>query len=230
MYGLIGGGQVIKHVVDRLTTAETLENSIEIKCDGRSVSLKDYEGIIIMNIAYYGGGMNMWDRAMDIEPDSPSMHGSKSPEFFASKSNLESFRLDSNSDDVRRRLMNRRRRISSSNANQCQSFNDRMLEVIGVRMANLAVGQIGLPTGERLEQWQIEIKLKRSIAMQIDERDAPGCGSVMITRRSGHHAPALSDAFERERGCSPISPSVGKGTGFSDRRRWTVSIRSLGDA
>eukprot|EP00940_MAST-03C_sp_MAST-3C-sp2_P002050 g2050.t1 len=218
VYGLIGGGQVIKHVVDRLTTAETLENSIEIKCDGRSVSLKDYEGIIIMNIAYYGGGMNMWDRAMDIEPDSPSMHGSKSPEFFASKSNLESFRLDSNSDDVRRRLMNHRRRISSSNANQCQSFNDRMLEVIGVRMANLAVGQIGLPTGERLEQCsKIEIKLKRSIAMQIDGEPEmlPAGGSVMIT----HHQQAIM--LQRSQTLSSESAGVlrsvlqwGKAQGF----------------
>ena len=51
----------------------------------------------------------------------------------------------------------------------CQSFNDGLLEVVGVRMTNLAVGQIGLPTGERIAQCaEIDIEILKNVAMQID--------------------------------------------------------------
>lgn len=40
---------------------------------------------------------------------------------------------------------------------------------IQVRMTNLAVGQIGLPTGERIAQCaEIDIEILQSLAMQID--------------------------------------------------------------
>lgn len=51
----------------------------------------------------------------------------------------------------------------------CQSFNDGLLEVVGVRMTNLAVGQIGLPTGERIAQCaEIDIEILKNVPMQID--------------------------------------------------------------
>eukprot|EP00939_MAST-03C_sp_MAST-3C-sp1_P000163 g163.t1 len=201
IYGMIGGAQVIKHVLDRFIASddETFSNSIKIRCDGRLVDLTGYEGIIIMNIPFYGGGMNMWDRAMDIEPDSPALHARKPPEDAKIFESLSTKRYTGsggdeddggeNDEDARFHRRLRRRRRSSNATKSCQSFNDKMLEVVGVRMANLAVGQIGLPTGERLDQCRrIDIELTRSLAMQIDgEPEMVKAGGKLMIR---HHQQA----------------------------------------
>lgn len=207
IYALIGGSQVIQHALRRFLAndKDVFPRSIRLVCDGRPINLDGYEGIIILNIPYYGGGMNVWRHAMEITPASPALRP-RDPSSFSSTTSSSSFSADLPIDmlssatsssrtrgSVSERKMepialetkSHRNSVASNSSNSsnvgrgprtrgyrtkaCQSFNDGLLEVVGVRMANLAVGQIGLPTGERLAQCaKIDIELTRRLAMQID--------------------------------------------------------------
>lgn len=156
VYALIGGHQVLKHVV-HTNKEESFSKSIRLSCDGVALDLEGFEGIIILNIPSYGGGLNVWASAEDVQPPSPVLMS-------MSQRNATS----DASDDVRK--SSRRPRRCSDNSNRAtQSFNDGRLEVVGVRMVHLAVGHVGLPTGERLSQCaNIDIELLRHVPMQVD--------------------------------------------------------------
>ena len=79
IYAMIGGFQVIKQALHRIQRKDEFPKSIKMTCDGREVNLDGYEGIIILNIPYYGGGMNVWGRAEEIAPPSPQLSPRNSP-------------------------------------------------------------------------------------------------------------------------------------------------------
>ena len=96
IYAIIGGTQVIQHFFKRFLASpkELFPRSIALKCDGRRVNLDAYEGIVILNIPYYGGGMNVWRQAMEVTPDSPALRPRTPSEDYMS-TKLDSMMLES---------------------------------------------------------------------------------------------------------------------------------------
>ena len=87
---------MIQHFIKRFLASpkELFPRSIALKCDGRRVNLDAYEGIVILNIPYYGGGMNVWRQAMEVTPDSPALRPRTPSEDYMS-TKLDSMMLES---------------------------------------------------------------------------------------------------------------------------------------
>ena len=53
-FGLLSGAEMLSQ------TYKNLHKRIELECDGVVVTLPSLQGIVIMNIPSYSGGMNFW--------------------------------------------------------------------------------------------------------------------------------------------------------------------------
>lgn len=53
-YGVLGGKELLQK------TFKNLEQRVQLECDGRRIPLPSLQGIVVLNIASYGGGSNFW--------------------------------------------------------------------------------------------------------------------------------------------------------------------------
>jgi diacylglycerol kinase (ATP) len=54
LYGLLGSKEIVQR------TCKNLEQKVLLECDGTQIPLKNVEGIVVLNIPSYTGGVNFW--------------------------------------------------------------------------------------------------------------------------------------------------------------------------
>uniref|UniRef100_A0A8C8U7X5 Diacylglycerol kinase n=2 Tax=Peromyscus maniculatus bairdii TaxID=230844 RepID=A0A8C8U7X5_PERMB len=71
-YGLLGSKQLLR------SSYRKLEERIHLECDGKAISLPNLQGIVVLNITSYAGGVNFWGRnRATAEYDAPAMDDGK---------------------------------------------------------------------------------------------------------------------------------------------------------
>jgi diacylglycerol kinase (ATP) len=54
LYGLLGSKELVQR------TYKNLEQKVLLECDGTKIPLKNVQGIVVLNIPSYTGGVNFW--------------------------------------------------------------------------------------------------------------------------------------------------------------------------
>jgi diacylglycerol kinase (ATP) len=54
LYGLLGSKEFVQR------TYKNLEQKVLLECDGTKIPLKNVQGIVVLNIPSYTGGVNFW--------------------------------------------------------------------------------------------------------------------------------------------------------------------------
>lgn len=54
LYGFLGGKEFVQR------TYKNLEQKVLLECDGIQIPLKNVQGIVVLNIPSYTGGVNFW--------------------------------------------------------------------------------------------------------------------------------------------------------------------------
>lgn len=54
LYGILGSKEFLQR------TCKNLEQKILLECDGTTIPLKNVQGIVVLNIPSYTGGVNFW--------------------------------------------------------------------------------------------------------------------------------------------------------------------------
>eukprot|EP00933_Yihiella_yeosuensis_P005921 TRINITY_DN110537_c0_g1_i1.p1 TRINITY_DN110537_c0_g1~~TRINITY_DN110537_c0_g1_i1.p1 ORF type:complete len:574 (+),score=82.76 TRINITY_DN110537_c0_g1_i1:17-1738(+) len=127
-----------------------IASKISLECDGQLVHVpSNLEGIIVLNIASFGGGTNLWGTPED-EDDEEDSDDSDSR---SSKSSKSSPRASCE------HLQNLR-----------SSMQDKKLEVVGVHgIFHLGASQVGLYKAKRLAQASsVKIKNKAALPIEVD--------------------------------------------------------------
>ncbi|XP_021044191.1 diacylglycerol kinase kappa [Mus pahari] len=71
-YGLLGSKEVLQR------SYRKLEERIHLECDGEAVSLPNLQGVVVLNITSYAGGVNFWGRnRATTEYDVPAINDGK---------------------------------------------------------------------------------------------------------------------------------------------------------
>mmetsp|Transcript_19281 Transcript_19281/g.25128 ORF Transcript_19281/g.25128 Transcript_19281/m.25128 type:complete len:722 (-) Transcript_19281:24-2189(-) len=178
-YASSGGQEILMQRFIDFATHVTLE------CDGRSVPLPvGCEGLIVLNIESYGGGVDLWCGKSDVSDgddgeDKLGMRRSRSlssnralDKTFSSFEGSQSIEKKEKSyNDLHFEQM--KRRLSKENVSEkfsIPSYQDKMLEVVGVSSSfQLGAAQVGLARPTRLCQGRhIRIRTKKSLPVQMD--------------------------------------------------------------
>lgn len=131
-----------------------IASKITLECDGVEIEVPpSVEGVVVLNIASFGGGCDLWGEASDIDEDSDSSDGTPEPS------------TKGDNDGRRHRL---RRSLSLSQARP--SMQDQRLEVVGVHGSfHLGAAQVGLYAATRLAQaHEVKITTKATLPIQVD--------------------------------------------------------------
>ena len=54
LYGLLGSKELVQR------TFKNLEQKVLLECDGAKIPLRNVQGIVVLNIPSYTGGVNFW--------------------------------------------------------------------------------------------------------------------------------------------------------------------------
>ena len=54
LYGFLGSKELVQR------TYKNLEQKVLLECDGTKIPLKNVQGIVVLNIPSYTGGVNFW--------------------------------------------------------------------------------------------------------------------------------------------------------------------------
>ena len=54
LYGLLGSKELVQR------TFKNLEQKVLLECDGAKIPLRNVQGIVVLNITSYTGGVNFW--------------------------------------------------------------------------------------------------------------------------------------------------------------------------
>lgn len=166
-YGVFGAEDII------MASSVNVRKEIKLVADGVEVSLpSDSQGIIIMNIDSYAGGVPLWSHGTPRR--SVTVRSLKSPR--RSKSmNMLSRRSNSiehvDSTDDLQILMSDDERIDRVTAcDRESSCQDGILEIVSIRGAfHLGQIKVGLSNAQRLCQCrEVEITIKNKVAVQVD--------------------------------------------------------------
>lgn len=164
-----GTKEILMHRFSDFSTQVALE------CDGKRVVLpRGIEGLIVLNIESYGAGSDLWGAELP-EDDSDSEDEDGYPYSPSSRSLLDISLLDSP-----RHPKYRPRSLSSDNlkkhgervagAFQLPSFQDKLLEVVGVSSSfQLGATKVGLTRPKRLCQGRkLKITTSEPLPIQLD--------------------------------------------------------------
>ncbi|XP_006876417.1 PREDICTED: diacylglycerol kinase kappa [Chrysochloris asiatica] len=71
-YGLLGSKELLQR------SYRNLEERVHLQCDGESISLPNLQGIVVLNITSYAGGVNFWgDSTATTEYEAPAIDDGK---------------------------------------------------------------------------------------------------------------------------------------------------------
>ena len=164
-----GTKEILMHRFSDFSTQVVLE------CDDKRVVLpRGIEGLIILNIESYGAGSDLWGAELpeddsDSEDEYSEVHSPSGSRSLLDISLLDSprhpkFRPRSLSSD------NLKRHVERRSAFQLPSFQDKLLEVVGVSSSfQLGATKVGLTRPKRLCQGgKIKIRTSEALPIQLD--------------------------------------------------------------
>lgn len=184
-YGVFGAEDIIKN------TCTLLQKDITLYADGVEVPLpRDSQGIIILNIDSYAGGIPIWSHGWrnpehsDRNPRqyhryhhqsnqrprrASSLHQFRQDDYTLRRSNSMGLRLDS-SEDLLGLLTEEERYDSVTACDLPASCQDGILEVVSIRsLFHLGQIRVGLSNAQRLCQCRhIKIVTRKKVAFQTD--------------------------------------------------------------
>jgi diacylglycerol kinase (ATP) len=171
-YGVFGAEDILKN------TNTVLRKDIVLYADGVEVPLpNDSQGIIILNIDSYAGGIPIWAHGWKPTRQPPlenvrrsaSLHELRSSGFPLRRSNSAGDCLDS-SDDLLGLLTDEERYERVTTSDMPTSCQDGMLEVVSIRsLFHLGQIRVGLSNAQRVCQCRhVKIVTRKKVAFQID--------------------------------------------------------------
>lgn len=171
------------------------EKEIKLVADGVELQLpSDSQGIIILNIDSYAGGVPLWSHGTKADSKVPSMRSprrSHSMDEFR-RSHFSMDRVDSTDDLQVLTEEDRFERVTA--CDRPSSCQDGILEIVSIRGAfHLGQIKVGLSNAQRLCQCrEVTITIKNKVAVQLDGEPwrQPPC-TLRIKRKGGPAAVML---------------------------------------
>lgn len=172
MYGIFGAEDIIK------ATTVNVRREIKLIADGVEVPLPpDSQGIILLNIDAYAGGVPLWSHGVNVNfPSVPLLHSTRRARSMTEfdQMNLPG-RMDSldrvdSVDDLQNTMSAEERFARVTACDMPSSCQDGFLDVVSIRGAfHLGQIKVGLSNAQRLCQCrEATITIKNKMAVQVD--------------------------------------------------------------